>query len=151
MQIKELGKAKAVLGERETFCYGQLEPCQGGKPTHEVIWGARCSGELMWAPWCCLLLLTLGLWLQLFLQQLKPWWKPRIKHRYGKGRIGVTLHICAPIEADENCNSNFGALIKVAWPVHKSTSKTEFLTKVSIVDAFMPTCPETHHQCESRG
>lgn len=38
MQIKELGKAKAVLGERETFCYGQLEPCQGGKPTHEVIW-----------------------------------------------------------------------------------------------------------------
>ena len=48
------------------------------------------------------------------LQQLKPWWRPGKKHTYRKGRIGITLHICAPIEADENCNSNFGALIKVA-------------------------------------
>ncbi|CAI9159011.1 unnamed protein product [Rangifer tarandus platyrhynchus] len=91
---------------------------------------------------------TLGLWLELFLQQLKPWWRPRKKHRYGKGRIGITFRICAPTGADENCNSSFGDFIK---PVHKSTSKTEFLTKVTIVDALMPTCPETHHQCKSRG
>ena len=58
-------------------------------------------------------------------------------------------------DIDEFTNFNeFKQWLDDLWKQYKSrskTSKTEFLTKVSIVDAFMPTCPETHHQCESRG
>lgn len=142
-------KGDCCVREKWSFLFWLWQPSWGGKPTPELISGARNKDEFVssgpLSGYADLSFVALAV-----LSILHPWWRVRKKQGYGKGRIGFTAHFCVRTERDENCSSSFGALIKVAWSAHKRTSKTEFLTKMSISDAVMPKSPETCCQCKSR-